>query len=720
MNQEHTSRRTRQLLWLIGLPLAMLLAGIWQWSRVPTAGSIDAQRAEYQAMIAELDAIQARDRRSIAFVTDENGKKVPVSLLKSRAENAIKELDASGLNDTSRRLQKPLAGATIALSLAALLWSALGLLQQRRMGAQAMRSRELLLAAFLRGKQLLPSYMVVMVVLLFGAAVTLLVYELMPLLRHQRYSRGDMKLMMAIGIFAVLLLYYGVKVLIDVVRAARRPLASEPLEVMGQIVTRAQAPALWSFVDGVARRAGAGMPGSIVVGLDEGFFVTEHPVRLSNGTDVPAGRVLYLPLPYMAFMNASEVSAVVGHELGHFIGEDTVYSQRFSPIYATAIRHIEAVAGADEQEGSWRSLMTRPATIFGEMFLDSFHEAVRFWSRQRELAADAMGAQVAGAQAVASSLLRITALEPHVNEALAAHWDSGQSVAGGVVGHVRQLVASKGMVDPRQHLQNRQSHPFDTHPELAVRLDAVGMPVSDELLRRAMDPAGGQLLQELGLEAASAAAPQVGAQAAAPVADINAALQTELSDAAASNRQAKIDALSAMVKQARVEQPVHERVTFLMLVSAVFAALLLIGVVLLAGRGNGLPGAAMLAIGLALLAWSFWLFKRGRTPALVARADGLQLFDQATVLPWTAIDDFDFTQTNHTLVVKMKLAPGAPAPEINVSGLRGSYAKGRHQVTVLLLGHTGKRSEQIVQALLDRWRAWHAGEELRRMGVLVQ
>ena len=105
---------------------------------------------------------------------------------------------------------------------------------------------------------------------------------------------------------------------------------------------------------------------------------------------------------------------------------------------------------------------------------------------------------------------------------------------------------------------------------------------------------------------------------------------------------------------------------------------------------------------------------------LVARADGLQLFDQAAVLPWTAIDDFDFTQANHTLVVKMKLAPGAPAPQINVSGLRGSYAKGRHQVTVLLLGHTGKRSEQIVQALLDRWRAWHAGEELRRMGVLVQ
>ena len=45
---------------------------------------------------------------------------------------------------------------------------------------------------------------------------------------------------------------------------------------MGQIVTKSQTPALWSFVGDVARRIGATMRGNIVVGLNEDFFVTEH------------------------------------------------------------------------------------------------------------------------------------------------------------------------------------------------------------------------------------------------------------------------------------------------------------------------------------------------------------------------------------------------------------------------------------------------------------
>jgi len=51
---------------------------------------------------------------------------------------------------------------------------------------------------------------------------------------------------------------------------------SRPLNVMGQIVTKSQTPALWSFVGDVARRIGATMRGNIVVGLNEDFFVTEH------------------------------------------------------------------------------------------------------------------------------------------------------------------------------------------------------------------------------------------------------------------------------------------------------------------------------------------------------------------------------------------------------------------------------------------------------------
>ncbi|GAB2835610.1 hypothetical protein GCM10027276_42570 [Comamonas piscis] len=452
---------------LFGIPLLMLAIGIWQWSRADTPISdVGAKIAEYQQVVRELDAIEAQ-KPGRATVKDSEGKEYPVRLVKKEYLLAIQDLQNQGLNVTTRNLQPLLAGITMAFSVLALLWSALGVVYQRGMGAKALQSREQLLATFQKGRKLLPTYMVVMVLLLFGAAIPLLVYEMMPVLRHRNYSKGDMKLMFILGGLALFLLYSGCKVLIDVWKAARKPLENEPIEVMGQTVSRHQAPELWAFVDRVATKTGAGMPDHLVVGLNEGFFVTEHPVQLANGSLLPQGRVLYLPLPYMAFLNAGEVAAVIGHELGHFIGEDTLYSQRFSPIYSATIHHLVAISGGERHEGSWMDILRRPATLFGEMFLDSFHEAVRYWSRKRELAADAVGAQVVSPQAVASSLLRISALAPHVDAALQSNWDRGETVEGGVLGHVRQLVATQGMADPSEHLDQRQAHPTDTHPELA-------------------------------------------------------------------------------------------------------------------------------------------------------------------------------------------------------------------------------------------------------------
>ena len=661
MDQEPTRRRARQWFWLIGAPAIVLLIGLWQWERSQSAG------------VAET------------------------------------RLESSGCQCSAlSALKKSLPAAAVTLSGLALLWTGLGLAWQRRMREQAMRSRKQLLAAFLRGKRLLPVYTVVMAALLFGAAIALAVY---------------MNLGVVIGLLTVVLL----KVLLDTIGAARRPLADEPIHVMGQIVTREQAPRLWSFVGMVAQRIGASLPDAIVAGLDRGFFVTEHPVRLYSGAEAPAGRVLYLPLPYMAFMNEPEVAAVIGHELGHFMGEDTVYSQRFSPIYAAAVRYIVAVTGSHRVGGDgWLSLLTRPVAIFDEMFLDSFHEAVSFWDRKRELAADAVGAQAAGARAVAASLLRVAALEPRVSEALAAQWDAGPDVSGSVLDQVRQLVAAKGMENPSEHLHNRQAHPFDTHPELAARLDAVGIAVNDELLQCAMNPAASTFLQEMGLEAVMPSAQAGVAAASASARDIHAALQTELTKAALSNRQARIEALSAMVRAVASagDLPVRERVWFSMVVAGFFALLLLAGGVdemsrAIPGNGGALKGLASLAFGAALLAFCAWLFMRGRKHALVIRPDGLQLFDQSAVLSWGAIDGFNVVTASLSLVVRLHLEPQTPVPTLSASRrLHCRYFKEQRVLKISLL-LSNKRADWVARAMNTYWRAYHARMELQRMGVAV-
>ena len=721
-----------KLFLLFGVPLIMLLIGIWQYGRGQEDAAVLEQLTQMEQILESIQAEEAAHPGQRLTYKDDAGRTHDVAALKQRLQSGISELQSGGLQSTTRKLEPILASMTVLCSVLALLWAAVGMVYQRGLGKQALQSREQLLNAFLRGKKLLPSYMVVMVLLLFGAAIPLMLYELMPILRHQRYSSGDIKLMAIIAIFAAVLLYYGFKVMRDVVRAARQPMALEPLHLMGQVVTREQTPKLWALVDKVAERVGAGGPDHIVVGLNEGFFVTEQALRLSNGVAVPHGRVLYLPLPYMAFLNVPEVAAVVGHELGHFVGEDTLYSQRFAPIYSSSIAHISAVAGAGLGDEGWRSLVTRPATIFGEMFLDSFHEAVRFWSRQRELAADAVGAKVAGTKAVATSLLRITALAPHVEEALAAHWDSGTTTAGGVLGHVRQLVASQGMVDPRKDLENRQSHPFDTHPELSARLQALGLTASDDLLARAMDASRSGLLQEFGLEAAqtqgeqaegeqASASEVVASNAAAPaVLDINAALQNELTQVAAGNRRVRVQVLKEIAAKAGEPKPVKERVGFLLGLAVFIGSLLLAGGGLVAvNSSRWLAALILMLLGLVAMSLAYLLYRRGKSSGVVIRADGLQLFEPGRVLPWSAIDDFQFSQNQGTLIVQLILSPQVQPPKLLVSRLRASYVKRKHRVKLQFMGVSGKRAEEVCRNMAEYWQAFQARQELERMGVGV-
>ncbi len=710
---------------LFGIPLVLLLVGMWQWSRADGGVNVQAQIAQYEQVIQELDAIQAQDKRTPAFVKDSKGRSVPVSLLKDQYQTAIRELQAGSLNATTRGLQPTLALCTMAFSVLALLWSALGVVYQRSMGKKAMESRVQLLATFEKGRKLLPTYMVVMVLLLFAAAIPMLVYEIMPILRHRNYSKGDMKLMLVLGGMAIFLLYSGGKVLWDVWKASRKPMENEPIDVMGQSISRQQAPALWSFVDRVASKTGAGMPDSIVVGLNEGFFVTEHPVKLASGAMVPQGRVLYLPLPYMAFLNAGEVAAVIGHELGHFIGEDTLYSQRFSPIYSATINHLVAISGGENYEESWMDILRKPATLFGEMFLDSFHEAVRYWGRMRELAADAVGASVVSPQAIASSLLRITALAPHVDEALEMNWDQGQSAEGGIVGHVRQLVATKGMVDPSAHLQNRQSHPTDTHPELAARLDALGVPLTAELLNRAMDPQASRLLQEFGLEqgaAATAASPALaGSMAAAPVGDVSSSLQQELTGVAAANRASKLEALKEIAALGADKKVIYERaILMVVLFGFLMVVIAVVGVTVMVMKNpQVLVGLGLLAAA-AACAWVAHIFWRdSKEPALVLMPEGVLLFKAQELLPWSAVEGFNFSENNQMLTVSMPLEAGVVPPAMGVGRRRGQFVKKKQRLVVMLKGVKTMKNKAFAELMVNYWRAYHARQELARMGVQV-
>ncbi|WP_163020165.1 M48 family metalloprotease, partial [Pseudomonas viridiflava] len=114
----------------------------------------------------------------------------------------------------------------------------------------------------------------------------------------------------------------------------------------------------------------------------------------------------------LGLMNAAETSAVIGHELAHFAGEDTEYSLRFLPIYDGIGRSLVVIAANMMISDLLQRTILRPAFMLGVHFMESFDHAVNHWSRVRELAADAAGASLAGNAAAASALVRISAIDP--------------------------------------------------------------------------------------------------------------------------------------------------------------------------------------------------------------------------------------------------------------------------------------------------------------------
>jgi Zn-dependent protease with chaperone function len=231
---------------------------------------------------------------------------------------------------------------------------------------------------------------------------------------------------------------------------------------------------LWSHIDSVAEKIGALHPEHIVVGLDPNFFVTEAEVVCLDGQ--LSGRTLYCSLPLCRILSVEEVAAVVGHELGHFKGLDTAFSQRFYPIYrgtATSIASLQEAGG----EGA-RLIALLPAIVILTYFLECFSIAENRIGRKRELEADRQGAAVVSAKSMASALVKVHAfsgLWVELQRVVVKTLEEGKSFtnASKTYAEVALECATPSVLDgiAETHL----SHPTDSHPPLSDRLTALNL-----------------------------------------------------------------------------------------------------------------------------------------------------------------------------------------------------------------------------------------------------
>lgn len=248
--------------------------------------------------------------------------------------------------------------------------------------------------------------------------------------------------------------------------------------VFGRAVTREQAPELWNYIDKIVDRLSAVKPEHIVVGLEPNFFVTEADVITLDGT--LKGRTLYCSLSLCEILAKDEVSSIIGHELGHFIGKDTKFSEKFFPIYRGTADSINSLLSIGGDGAKYIALM--PALAILSYFFDSFSVAESKLSRERELVADNVGAQVSSSRIFASALVKV--------HAFAACWDYLEDLAtdslkeGKCYKNTCKLFADicSSYAKP-QILENiaemHTVHPTDSHPSLGVRLQSLNVSMAE-------------------------------------------------------------------------------------------------------------------------------------------------------------------------------------------------------------------------------------------------
>lgn len=394
---------------------------------------------------------------------------LPESELSHRSLDALCHPPTTGGDDlcgTRRRVEslRTLAAATIGAT-------AILLILVHLLGKRCRRDRQLLLRWFRTGTYGMIGATLLLVLsqaLLLSAA---LLYGLEEFLR---VVPGGLIVMIALG--ALVAVYSIARLLFSFGREI-------PMEVDGRLVSASQAPELWQFVEKAAAAVGTSPPQNIFVGTRPTFFVTETSVATSSGKI--SGRTLYVSLPLCRMLTRPEFRSIVGHEMAHFHGSDTAFSQQFYPLFRHASDTLQSVAGTAQSVGAGGFALL-PAISLLSFFLNSFSEAEAEISRERELVADAVGASITTPADMARALTKIIRYDSVWESAYTELLDGPRSTTETPL--LSDLFARAAEKEDQRRSRAEQiadlegeklAHPTDSHPPLGVRLRALGSSVEE-------------------------------------------------------------------------------------------------------------------------------------------------------------------------------------------------------------------------------------------------
>lgn len=266
----------------------------------------------------------------------------------------------------------------------------------------------------------------------------------------------------------------------------------QPMHIVAERLNTEKEAGFFGRLRELAAKTGAAVPSNVVVGLEPNFFVTSAPVQLVGEPQPLPGNTLYLSAPLCRLFTAAELDAVIGHEFGHFSGEDTIYSMRFAPAYRTLHDALLAVH-RQASGGGLVSAMAIPARSMLDFCLSQFARPERRISREREHAADEVGASIAGPMPLATALLKVGLYVPMWGPTVGTAiklLDEGKAFRN-LSETYAQISVEHGGKDAASQIKavaaQAMAHPTDTHPSTreriaALKLDLDAIPVDQVAL----------------------------------------------------------------------------------------------------------------------------------------------------------------------------------------------------------------------------------------------
>lgn len=231
----------------------------------------------------------------------------------------------------------------------------------------------------------------------------------------------------------------------------------------GKQISPSEHPRLFALIQEVGQAMGLEPPSEVYLVQDVNAFVSQRGGLLGYG----GRRYMGIGVPLLAFLNQSQLKALLAHEYGHFAGGETRLS---GLIYATRSSMIRTLQNL-EQSGN--QLLQRP---FQWMF-ETYLRITQAISRQQELLADAWAVKLAGPEAHISTLelvhLNASAYDIYLRTELAPLGQmevAPDNYFEGFRLFLRSSIWTAESSQVSESLKAAKSDPYDSHPSTEERI----------------------------------------------------------------------------------------------------------------------------------------------------------------------------------------------------------------------------------------------------------